>query len=283
MRYWISPILAGCLILLLIGRSDIEAGDAIKVLHLDKLNTEADEEDPFPGPDGTSLFYASNALGSYDIYVSIRPKGSLVFPKGKPVINDKMTDERSPFVYKDKLYFASNEVKDPQFAKMKNYDLLTRSGTLAPLYVPGDVNSAADELYPWVTPAGKEFYFSRKTAEGWTLFAAKGPTPGPIGDAKPVGFPPGFHRATVAGTGLVMYLQGPLDGGKIGIFRSKRTAVGKEWSRPEPVKALNHPESKKGDMQPALSADGTRLYFTSDRPGGKGGLDIWVVLTSQLK
>ena len=46
---------------------------------------------------------------------------------------------------------------------------------------------------------------------------------------------------------------------------------------------LNHPESKKGDMQPALNADGTRLYFVSDRPGGKGGLDIWTVPTTQLK
>jgi hypothetical protein len=36
-------------------------------------------------------------------------------------------------------------------------------------------------------------------------------------------------------------------------------------------------------MQPAITADGTRLYFVSDRPGGKGGLDIWTVATAQLK
>lgn len=28
--------------------------------------------------------------------------------------------------------------------------------------------------------------------------------------------------------------------------------------------------------QPALSPDGTRLVFVSDRPGGQGGLDLWV-------
>lgn len=28
-------------------------------------------------------------------------------------------------------------------------------------------------------------------------------------------------------------------------------------------------------MQPCLSADGTRLYFSSNRPGGSGGYDIW--------
>lgn len=30
------------------------------------------------------------------------------------------------------------------------------------------------------------------------------------------------------------------------------------------------------DAQPALSPDGTALYFASDRPGGLGGTDIWV-------
>lgn len=29
-------------------------------------------------------------------------------------------------------------------------------------------------------------------------------------------------------------------------------------------------------MQPALNADGNKLYFSSNRPGGKGGFDIWV-------
>jgi hypothetical protein len=174
-------------------------------------------------------------------------------------------------------------VRDPKFAKLKNFDLLQRTGTQAPLFVPGDVNSPADEMYAWVTPAGKEFYFSRKTDEGWQLFYANGPTPGPIGNSKLVGFPAGFHRATIVGTGLTMYLPGPLEGGKTGIFRSKRGKVSDRWSKPEEVTALNHPKSVKGDLQPALSADGTKLYFASDRPGGKGGLDIWVVSTAQLK
>ncbi|PID89220.1 MAG: flagellar motor protein MotB, partial [Bacteroidia bacterium] len=29
------------------------------------------------------------------------------------------------------------------------------------------------------------------------------------------------------------------------------------------------------ETQPSLSADGTELYFVSNRPGGKGGMDIW--------
>lgn len=34
--------------------------------------------------------------------------------------------------------------------------------------------------------------------------------------------------------------------------------------------------SEYGESEPSISADGTTLYFTSDRPGGMGSSDIWV-------
>ena len=77
-----------------------------------------------------------------------------------------------------------------------------------------------------------------------------------------------------------MYLQGSLPDRRWGIFRSFLN--GQSWSSPEPVLALNDPDAPKGDMSPALSHDGSKLYFASDRPGGKGGLDLYVVPTVQL-
>src|SRR5262249_15139549 len=136
---------------------------------------------------------------------------------------------------------------------------------------------------PCLSAGGKEFYFSRKTGQGWKLFVAAGPVPGPIGNAKEVGFGPNFHRAALMPSGLVMYLQGPVEGDRIGIFRSKRSKVGAAWSEPEEVTAINSTEGKRGDMQPAVSADGARLYFVSDRPGGKGGLDIWMIPIASMK
>jgi WD40-like Beta Propeller Repeat len=47
-----------------------------------------------------------------------------------------------------------------------------------------------------------------------------------------------------------------------------------EWSTPQSVgPVVNSPH---GDRHPAISKDGLTLYFTSDRPGGLGGDDIWV-------
>ena len=284
MRYWFFLILPAIVILVLAPRDHTAIGGnpTVKPLNLTKLNTDADEEDPAPTPDGNTLLYASKAKGSYDIYKATKLMG--IFQAGKPFIFDRLADERSPFKFKDKYYFATNEPPDEKFAKLKNFDIKMQIGFQAPTYVGGDINSKADEMYPWVTPSGKELYFSRKTDEGWQLFVANGPIPGPIGKAKAVGFPPGFHRATVAGNSLTMYLQGPLDKDRLGIFRSRRAKVGEEMVEARTGdSSSNHADSKKGDMQPALSADGVRLYFVSDRPGGKGGLDIWVVPTLQLK
>jgi hypothetical protein len=87
----------------------------------------------------------------------------------------------------------------------------------------------------------------------------------------------------VSANGLTMYLQGPLEKDRRGLFRSTRTKVGAAWGKPEPLTALNHPDGPRGDMSPCLTAAGTRLYFASDRPGGKGGLDLWTIPTAQLK
>ena len=36
-------------------------------------------------------------------------------------------------------------------------------------------------IAPWIAAAGKEFYFSRKTDDGWKLFVVAGPVPGKVG------------------------------------------------------------------------------------------------------
>ena len=284
MRYGVLLIVAVALLLGFTCERNADGGDApVAAVNLDKLNTAADEEDPCPTADGFTLLYASKALGSYDIYKSTRLLLSRPFGPGKPFIADKVADERAPFLYKDKYYFCTNEVPDPKFAKLKNFDILWQIGFQRPLPLLGEINTSADELYPWISPSGKELYFSRKTMDGWKLMVADGPVPGPIGNAREVGFPLHFHRATIGGKGLTMFLQGPLVNGKTGIFRSTRAKLTDRWSRAEALHALNHPESRKGDMQPAMSFDGARLYFVSDRPGGKGGLDIWMVQTAMLK
>jgi outer membrane protein OmpA-like peptidoglycan-associated protein len=59
--------------------------------------------------------------------------------------------------------------------------------------------------------------------------------------------------------------------GSCDIFVSKKN--GQSWSDPENLgKTVN---SASWDSQPVISADGNTLYFSSTRPGGYGGRDIW--------
>lgn len=256
--------------------------EAVKVVNLEKVNSSGDEEDPFPTPDGLAIFYARKGKGGYEIFQTSRASTAAAFGPGKSAMVAAGADLRSPYFYQGKAYFATNEIIDELLKVQKNFDIKWRIGTTAPQFVAGNVASKEDEMYPWIAAAGREFYFSRKTAEGWKLFVANGPAPGPIGGAMEAGLPVHFHRATVMPNGLVMFVQGPV-GERLGLFRCKRAKIGAAWSEPEALKGLNHEEGKRGDMQPALSADGTRLYFVSDRPGGKGGLDLWVVPTAMLK
>ncbi len=59
--------------------------------------------------------------------------------------------------------------------------------------------------------------------------------------------------------------------GSCDIFISHK--VGDNWSQPENLGATVN--SKYWESQPSFSADGKTLYFASDRPGGKGKIDIW--------
>lgn len=60
--------------------------------------------------------------------------------------------------------------------------------------------------------------------------------------------------------------------GSCDLYISKR--AGSSWSKP---KNLGKPvNSQYWESQPSLSADGKSIYFSSNRPGGNGGRDLWV-------
>ncbi|MBN2356363.1 PD40 domain-containing protein [candidate division KSB1 bacterium] len=52
------------------------------------------------------------------------------------------------------------------------------------------------------------------------------------------------------------------------------TFVNGNWT--EPIALPAPVNTEKNDEHPAISADGKRLYFTSNRPEGCGGSDIWI-------
>ena len=83
---------------------------------------------------------------------------------------------------------------------------------------------------------------------------------------------PDSHEASIgiSADGQELFIYSEADGGTI--LSSK--LEGEVWSKPH--KLGNEINTRWRETHASISADGKYLYFTSDRPGGHGGLDIYV-------
>ncbi len=97
-----------------------------------------------------------------------------------------------------------------------------------------------------------------------------------------------FHDgvATFNQGGTVMYFSRNDETGKseadevnLKLYSSTITSAG-VWGNKKELPFNSHEYS---NCHPTLSLDGTRLYFASDRPGGFGGMDIWVAVMDNGK
>lgn len=148
------------------------------------------------------------------------------------------------------------------------------------------VNGEKVDHSPVLSPNQKELFFtSRRELEGHNIVSESmvdenvyvctivdstntWSTPKPVDG----GINTSAHDAVVAISpdGNEMYIYREEDNGSILISRKS----GNSWSAPELIGGnVNTPYEEKGA---ALSPDGSKLYFASDRPGTKGGLDIFV-------
>lgn len=75
----------------------------------------------------------------------------------------------------------------------------------------------------------------------------------------------------MASDGVRMVYSSGKQGGNADLFL--RRWDGEQWGEARPMRALN---SAFHETAPSLSGDGRYLFFASDRPGGRGGDDIWV-------
>jgi hypothetical protein len=57
------------------------------------------------------------------------------------------------------------------------------------------------------------------------------------------------------------------------IWVATRSSAAASWSMPINLASVN---TSATEGAPALSEDGTTLVFNSNRPGGQGGLDLWM-------
>ncbi len=170
----------------------------------------------------------------------------------------------------DKCKFAINVVNNPVDFKPEN--LGPAINTIEDEYWP---SLSADEQTLIITRLirksisfegfQEDFFISHKLDDGWSSM-------------KNAGYPlntddnEGAQTISADSRFMVFTACNRDDGiGRCDLYYSER--IGDKWTLPKNMLAPVNTRYK--ETQPSLSADGNTLYFASDRPGGKGQLDIW--------
>ena len=92
--------------------------------------------------------------------------------------------------------------------------------------------------------------------------------------------------ASISADGLTLifsgnsWASGPTEFGESDLWMTRRRSISDDWSAPENLGPMVN--SSRKDTMPLISGDGSVLYFTSDRGGGSGGIDLWQVSIEPL-
>lgn len=163
-------------------------------------------------------------------------------------------------------------------------DSLMRISTNATVRPVDEINTAFSEFSPLITRDGKALVFtSNRSEDDYQIKSANNFEDVYISQkqgeqwARPEKISPAINvklneaAISLSADGKTLFLYYEEGGGDIYTSTLENGA----WSQPVPLnRFVNHPKYREAGA--CLSPDGSRLYFSSNRPGGKGGYDIYV-------
>ncbi len=250
------------------------------------INSPAKDEHPTFTGDGKRMFFASDREGTYDLYISEFVNGEWSRAELLPSPLNTERDEFDPFVTLDgkKLFFASNrdnqgeywncdiylsEWNGEKWSRPKIYDsiFVTPDRPDWGVTLPRDFKTiifSSDR--DTSNPGTCQIYQSRWMGDRWS---------DPEKLPPPVNF--GTWEATpyITPDGKTLYLNSVRDTSRKYVDIWKFEFRDGKWTNPQ---LMREPFlSDKHDYDPCLFPDGKKFYFTSNREGGLGSSDIYVV------
>jgi outer membrane protein OmpA-like peptidoglycan-associated protein len=167
---------------------------------------------------------------------------------------------------------AAKYHRDARFRSHHN-----RSCGSAVRLLPVPINTINPEYFPILSPDQQDMYFTRREAGQEDFYHVSKLPDGQWADpayyhALNSEFNEGAIAFSADGNTALLVRCGQSDPpGGCDLFESFRNAEG--WTAPINMGPIIN--SEHWDSQPTLSADGRLLFFTSNRPGGYGGKDLW--------
>lgn len=213
----------------------------------ENINNHDRISEPAVSHDGMTLYFAQGGAGdNSDLYFSLRTADGWSQPRPLQQINTDF-DEMGPEISADgnALYFYSDRP-----GGIGGYDLWVahrdQDGWQTPVNLGAEVNSDFDDYGPAITPDGQTIYFSSNRNDPKAYLIPDPPEGEPVITHEELGNRSyNLYQATNSN----------------GVFDNAQAVV-----------ALN---SKYNEGSPAVSPFDDFLYFTSDRPGGMGGYDLY--------
>lgn len=258
------------------------------------VNTSYSEHSPVIASDDNYLLFTSRAgnvtggkedqFGEYyeDIF-DTRRTGADAFEQPKPVarINSKYHDAAIQLFDNDTklLLYRDENNGDFYFSSRENGGEWSEPKSLG-----ADINSKDYEGDAYITPDGKQLYFSTShySENGdKDLFVSQRDSKGNWGKPKSLGLvinsAEDDDSPYLSRDGKTMYFssRGHNSMGGYDVFVSRFDSVSRKWSKPENMGyPINTPDD---DAYYRLSPDGSYAYLSSYRMGGYGEKDIWTI------
>jgi Tol biopolymer transport system component len=248
-----------------------------------------DEHVTFTG-DGKTMYFASireGGMGKYDLYTSRFENGQWTKAELLPSPVNTEKDDYDPFVSLDgtRLFFASNRDYSDKYWDCEIYmaEWDGEKWSEPRVYDANFVTPGKPDWGAAITGDLKTFIFSsgREPAKGGSVqifqsiwlddkWSPPEPLPAPVNS--------GGWEATpyITPDGRFLYLNSARgEEGKKDVDIWEFEFVDGKWTN---AKLMTGPFlSDKHDYDPCIFPDGSKFYFTSDRDGGLGDSDIYVV------
>jgi Tol biopolymer transport system component len=262
------------------------------------VNSASTEQSPSLSADGLSLFFASNrsgGSGGRDLWVTKRE--TIHDDWGQPVnlgtVVNIGAEDRGTSISADglELYFHSGR----SGGQGGDDILVTTRASIeddwgAPVNLGPAVNSSGIEHNPYISADSLTLVFASTRSGGsgdediWITTRdtvnhpwAQAVNLGPLINSSSKGCGP-----SLSPDGSKLFFQSTRPGGSglEDIWVSTRASISGEWG--QPVNLGPTVNSSAHDYHPEISRDGSTLYFSSMRSGGKGGQDLWQVSISPV-